>query len=76
VAAIDPNGLTKAMARANMTPSRLAKELDVSLSYVVRILSGTRRLKRNPILRRRIAEALDVPVHWIEVERPDPEQVA
>lgn len=64
--AIDPNNLTKAMERSGLTPTRLADELGVSLSYVVRIMHGNRRLKRNPALRRRIADALDVPQHWIE----------
>jgi transcriptional regulator with XRE-family HTH domain len=72
VAAIDPEALKKAMARAPMTPTQLADQLGISLSYLVRITNGSRRLKRNPVLRRQIADTLDVPVHWIEVERPEP----
>ena len=66
MAAIDPHSLAKALDRSGMTQKQLADELGISLSYLSRILAGTRRLKRNPILRLRIAEALDVPIHWIE----------
>jgi transcriptional regulator with XRE-family HTH domain len=58
-----------------MTPTQLANEVGVTVSYIGRILAGSRKLKRNPVLRRSIAKALDVPVHWIEAERPDPERV-
>ncbi len=46
----------------------------VSHDYVLNILNGHRKLKRNAVLRHAIAKALGVPVHWIEAERPDPEQ--
>ena len=55
-----------------MTPTQLAEQLGISRSYLVRITNGSGRLKRNPVLRRQIADALDVPVHWIEGERPEP----
>lgn len=66
MAAIDPAALTKAMNLAGVTPRRLADEVGVSLQYVGDLRTGRRTLKRNPELRRRIADALSVPVHWIE----------
>lgn len=71
VAAIDKTGLAKAMDMAQMTPKRLAEELDLSLTYVCDIRDGRRTLKRSPELRARIARALNVPTFWIE--RPDAE---
>jgi transcriptional regulator with XRE-family HTH domain len=58
--------LTRAMDRAPMTASQLAREVGVSLTYICDIRAGRRKLSRNPALRRRIAEALGVPQHWIE----------
>lgn len=66
MAAIDPPSLRRAMDKSGVSPTMLAEQLDLSLSYVCRIRAGRQRLKRNPVLRRRIADALDVPVHWIE----------
>ena len=54
------------MSKSGVTVTQLADELGVSVSYVTQMVRGTRRLKRNPVLRRRIADALDVPQHWIE----------
>lgn len=76
--AIDAESLRKALDRAPMTAKQLTERLQaagypISHDYVVNIIHGHRKLKRNAVLRRLIAEALDVPVHWIEVERPDPE---
>jgi hypothetical protein len=64
-----------------MTPRQLTEALQargnaISYDYVVNIVNGHRKLKRNPVLRKEIAAVLDVPVHWIEAERPDPERVA
>jgi hypothetical protein len=66
--AIDKTGLTKAMDKSGVTKKQLADTLDLSLQYVCDITVGRRTLKRNPELRRRIADALDVPVHWIEAQ--------
>jgi hypothetical protein len=74
--AIDPKRLTQAMELASVTPTELTERLnddgmrDVTLSYVARICKGDRRLKRNPVLRNRIAQALGVRRDWIETERP------
>jgi hypothetical protein len=66
MSAIDPVGLRKAMELSGTTPTQLARELDLSLTYVGDMTSGRRSLKRNPALRSRIAKALNVPIHWIE----------
>lgn len=63
---IDHKNLVKAMDRSQVTQKRLAEELGLSLQYVCDITAGRRNLKRNPALRARIAQALDVPIHWIE----------
>lgn len=78
--AIDSESLRKVLDRAPMTTRQLTDELNrrghqVSHDYVVNIVNGHRRLKRNSVLRRAIAGVLDVPVHWIEIERPDPDLV-
>lgn len=64
------------MDKSGMTTKQLADSIGVSLSYMARIVNGHRRLKREPQRRRDIARALDVPVHWIEAERPDPDLAA
>ena len=64
--ALDPAALRKAMELSGTTPTQLAKDLDLSLTYVGDMTSGRRTLKRNPALRTRIAKALNVPIHWIE----------
>lgn len=46
----------------------------ISEAYISMLLSGKRRVPRDLITRRRIAEALDVPVDWIEDQRPDPDE--
>jgi transcriptional regulator with XRE-family HTH domain len=66
MSAIDPDALVKAMDVSGVTPKQLADELSISLTYVGDLRSGRRSLKRNPELRRRIAKALNVPIHWIE----------
>ena len=75
VPAIDHKSLTKAMGLAPMTAKQLADKLGLSLQYVCDIQAGRRTLKRNPELRKRIAEALDIPTHWIE-HRDEPAEVA
>lgn len=67
VSGIDPQALRRAMDMAGMSPAQLAERLGVTTSYVARITKGDRRLKRNPGLCRRIADELDVPMHWITV---------
>lgn len=66
VTAIDKDLLKKAMDLAGVTPKHLSEECAISLQYTCDILSGYRTLKRSPGLRKRIANALNVPVHWIE----------
>lgn len=66
MAAIDHEGLTKAMDLALVTPKQLAEATGMSLTYVCDITAGRRTLKRNPELRKKIAVALNVPQHWIE----------
>lgn len=39
-------------------------------AYVSMLLSGKRSAARSASTRQRIADALDVPIDWIEVERP------
>lgn len=81
MAAINAEALRQALDLKGMTATQLVDQLDkqgvrITLSYAARILSGSRKLKRNPVLRHEIAKALGVPVHWIEIERPDPERIA
>lgn len=66
--AIDPEAFSKAMDLTGYTPRLLANEVGISPDYVVNIRNGHRRLKRNPVLRRRLADALGVPVRWIEAK--------
>lgn len=54
------------MEVAGINPAELARRVDVTTDYISHLLAGRRRLKRNPVLRRRIADALGVPVDWIE----------
>ena len=70
MAAIDHQGLTKAMDLALVTPKQLAEATGMSLTYVCDITAGRRTLKRNPELRKKIAVALNVPQHWIEHAEP------
>lgn len=59
VTAIDPKALRREMDKEGVTPKALASEVGVSLSYMCDITAGRRRLKRNPVLVRRIADALN-----------------
>lgn len=75
MSAIDSKRLTDAMDLAGITPAELTRRLaesgvPVTLSYVSRICKGERRLKRNPVMIRRIADAIGVRRDWIETERP------
>ncbi|MDQ2729106.1 MAG: helix-turn-helix transcriptional regulator [Actinomycetota bacterium] len=63
---LDKTLLKKAMDKAGVSTKRLSDEAPMSLQYACDLVSGHRNLKRNPALRKRIAEVLDVPVHWIE----------
>ena len=63
------------MELAGITTAELTRRLaesgpPVTISYVARICKGERKLKRNPVMIRRIAEAIGVRRDWIEVERP------
>jgi len=63
------------MQKEGVTASALASELGVSLSYMCDITAGRRRLKRNPVLRRQIADALNCRVATIcttEESEPTP----
>jgi transcriptional regulator with XRE-family HTH domain len=68
VTAIDPKAFAKAMDMAGISPRQLADRAEISADYVLNIRNGHRRLKRNPVLRRRLAEELGVPPRWIETE--------
>ena len=66
MAALDPAALRQIMDANGFSSSDLARECDITEDYVRRLRAGSRRLKRNPVMRRRIADACGVPVHWIE----------
>lgn len=66
--AIDPKAFSKAMDLAGFSPRQLAVRVGISSDYVQNVRNGHRRLKRNPVLRRRLADELGVPVRWIESE--------
>lgn len=72
--AVDPVALRREMAKEGVTPKAFAAQLGVSLSYMCDILSGRRRVKRNPVLIRRMADALNCRVSTICVsdERVEP----
>ncbi len=71
MAAIDKDLLAKAMDKSGVTATHIASHTGKSLTYVCDIIAGRRTLKRNPELRRAIADSMDVPVHWIEHHSPD-----
>ncbi|MGD9995654.1 MAG: helix-turn-helix domain-containing protein [Ilumatobacteraceae bacterium] len=48
--------------------AELARRAGVSEAYISQLRSGTKRAKRWTIWKARIAEALDVPLDWIEVK--------
>lgn len=56
------------MGKECVTPKVLAEDVGLSLGYMCDILSGRRRVKRNPVLRRRLADALNCRVSTICVE--------
>lgn len=66
VPAIDPKALETAMNVAGASPVKLAEKVGISDDYMRNIRSGYRTLKRNPELRKAIADALGIPVRWIE----------
>ena len=57
------------MSHSGVTTVALADRLDISVQYASQLVNGQRRAKRNPILRRRIADVLGVPRRAIEVEQ-------
>lgn len=59
------------MDKECVTPKDLAEELGLSLSYVCDITAGRRRLKRNPVLRRRLADALNCRVSTLTIEESE-----
>lgn len=68
---IDPDRLNRAIELARITPKQLAEKVGISLQYMCDITSGHRRLKRSPDLVGRIAEALEVPPDWIQIQRAE-----
>lgn len=54
--------------------NQLADGVGISPQYLTDIVKGRRTLKRNPVLRQKLADALDVPRRWIE--RADPSEGA
>lgn len=76
MAAIDPKALENAMNLAGVSPVNLAKRVGISDDYMRNIRSGYRTLKRNPELRKAIAQALDVPIRWIEHQPSSGEEAA
>lgn len=63
---IDPKRLQVALNATGIPVAELARRVGVTTSYMARIVNGDRRLKRNPALRRQIANALGVYPDWIE----------
>lgn len=72
MAAIDHKGLAKAIEKCGYEGRQvqLAAEVGISPQYLSDILGGRRKLKRNPELRKKLADALDVPRRWIETSDP------
>lgn len=68
VAAIDREGLAKAIELGGWEKKQLAKKVGISPQYLADILAGRRTLKRNPALRKAMAKELGVPTRWIERE--------
>lgn len=67
---LDKDLLAKAMDLSGVTQKQLAEDIGKSKQYVSDMVSGHRTLKRNPALRKLIAEKLNVPTHWIEHSDP------
>lgn len=65
MAGINHLDLVKAMEKSGMTIKQLADECGISIQYANDITKGRRRLKRRPDLIKQMAQALDVPTHWI-----------
>jgi transcriptional regulator with XRE-family HTH domain len=66
VAAIDNEALKDWLDAKGWTLKDFAAEVGISLQYLCDIVGGSRTLKRNPGLRKRMAEALGIPVTRIE----------
>lgn len=66
MAEVDSEALRDWMDAKEWTIKALADEVGISLKYMADIARGDRTLKRNPSLRKQIADALQVPVTRIE----------
>lgn len=66
MAAIDDEALRDWIDAKGWTIKGLADEVGISLTYMADIARGVRTLKRNPVLRKKIADTLQVPVTRIE----------
>jgi transcriptional regulator with XRE-family HTH domain len=66
VAAVDNEALRDWLDAKGWTLKDFAGEVGISLQYLCDIVGGNRTLKRNPALRQRMAEALNIPVSRIE----------
>jgi transcriptional regulator with XRE-family HTH domain len=76
--AIDRQALKILRIKDGSSVSVLARRVGISVQYLCDIESGHRKLKRNPALIKRLAEALNVPTSMLELRTPAPadEQVA
>jgi transcriptional regulator with XRE-family HTH domain len=77
---ISAERLRLAMRNAEVGPAELARRVrsaggDITPEYITHITAGRRKLKRSPATRQSLANALGVPVDWIEERRSD-ERVA
>lgn len=71
---ISAERLRLAMRNADIGPAELARRIrlaggDITPEYITHITAGRRKLKRSPATRQNIANALGVPVDWIEERR-------
>ena len=64
--AIDGEAVAILRVQGGWTATALAAELGISLTYLGDIEKGRRTLKRNPPLRKRIADTLGVPQRMVE----------
>jgi transcriptional regulator with XRE-family HTH domain len=65
---LDPERLNAAMRLAGMAARRLAEEIGVSEAYISQLRNGHRSASRDAAGRQKIADALGVPVDWIEAK--------
>jgi transcriptional regulator with XRE-family HTH domain len=69
VTAIDHKALRAEMDRSGVTVAELARAVDISLPYASNLVAGRKKAKRQPVLRRRIADTLGVRPRSIEVDQ-------